>query len=104
MLQLRKVREAAACANVVKISLSAWDQASYGWVNRLHIQANQATIFSMLQRRPCTAEQIADIFGMHLNEVSKYLGRLMRADQIRAQRERATVYYAATDRKDKGGG
>ena len=201
MLQLREVREAAACANVVKVSLSAWDQASYGWVNRPHeqlqfdqlvkglkdfrahfkgqlwvevflvagmnsmpadvskiaghareicpdriqlntavrppaedfatalsedrmqslrhlfhptaqiiaefkaqhadhIKANQATIFAMLQRRPCTAQQIADIFGMHLNEVSKYLGKLMHTDLIRAQRERATVYYAATDRKD----
>jgi wyosine [tRNA(Phe)-imidazoG37] synthetase (radical SAM superfamily) len=200
MLQLREVREAAACANVVKVSLSAWDQASYGWVNRPHeqlqfdqlvegqkdfralfkgqlwmevflvagmnsmpanvskiadhakeigpdriqlntaarppaedfatapaeermqslrhqfhptaeiiaefkaphanpIQANQATIFAMLQRRPCTAEQIADIFGMHLNEVSKYLGKLMHADLIRAQRESAAVYYAATNRK-----
>jgi wyosine [tRNA(Phe)-imidazoG37] synthetase (radical SAM superfamily) len=200
MLQLQEVRDAAARANVVKVSLSAWDQASYRWVNRphkqlqfdqlikgqknfraqfkgqlwmevflvagmnsmpaavsniadhareigpdriqlntavrppaedfatalskerirslrhqfyptaeiiagfkarhaSHIQANQATIFAMLQRRPCTAGQIADIFGMHLNEVSKYLGKLMRADKIRALRERATVYYAATDRK-----
>ncbi|MFC1577426.1 radical SAM protein [Thermodesulfobacteriota bacterium] len=204
MLQSRQVREAAAAANVVKVSLSAWDKASYGWVNRPHkqlqfdqlvkgqkdfraqfkgqlwmeiflvagmnsmpadvnkiadhakkigpdriqlntavrppaedfatalsedrmqplrhlfhptaeiiaefkakhanhIQVNQATIFAMLQRRPCTAEQIADSFGMHLNEVSKYLGNLMRADQICALREKATVYYAATDREDKGG-
>jgi len=65
-------------------------------------QANQETIFSMLKRRPCTAEQIADIFDMHLNEVSKYLGSLMRADQIRAERKKTTVYYAATDRKDNG--
>ena len=202
MLQSREVREAAACANVVKVSLSAWDHASYGWVNRPHIQlqfdqlvagqkdfraqfkgqlwlevflvagmnsmpanvrkiaelakeigpdriqlntavrppaedfatalsqermqalpylfhptaeiiaefkakhanhmqANQATIFSMLQRRPCTAEQIADIFGMHLNEVSKYLGNLMRTDQIRAERKKNTVYYTATGRNDK---
>ena len=202
MLQFPEVREAAAAANVVKVSLSAWDHPSYGWVNRPHkqlqfnqlvkgqkdfraqfkgqlwmevfliagmnsmpadvakiadhaqeigpdriqlntavrppaedfatalsedrmqslrhlfhptaeiiaefkakhnnpIQANQATIFSMLQRRPCTAEQIADIFGMHLNEVSKYLGKLMRTDQIRAQREKTAVYYAATDREDK---
>jgi len=56
----------------------------------------------MLKRRPCTAEQIADIFDMHLNEVSKYLGSLMRTDQIRAERKKTTVYYAATDRKDKG--
>jgi wyosine [tRNA(Phe)-imidazoG37] synthetase (radical SAM superfamily) len=202
MLQFREVREAAAAANVVKVSLSAWDPASYGWVNRPHkqlqfdqlvagqkdfraqfkgqlwmevfllagmnaipadvakiadhakqiapdriqlntavrppaedfamalpkdrmqslrhlfrptaeiiaefkaehadpIQANQATILSMLRRRPCTAEQIADIFGMHLNEVSKYLGKLMRADQIRVQRKKATVYYAARNRKEK---
>ncbi len=64
-----------------------------------HIQANQATIFAMLQRRPCTSEQIADIFGMHLNEVSKYLGNLMRTDQIRAERKKNTVYYAATGRR-----
>jgi wyosine [tRNA(Phe)-imidazoG37] synthetase (radical SAM superfamily) len=196
MLQMQDVREAAACANVVKVSLSAWNQASFEWVNRPHnqlrfdqlvkgqidfraqfrgqlwmevflvagmnswpadvakiadhakkigpdriqlntavrppaedfaaalsaesmqgllplfdppaeiiaefkathggsIQANQATIFSMLQRRPCTAEQIADIFGMHLNEVSKYLGNLMRTNQIRTERKKNTVYYVA---------
>ncbi len=37
-LQSRQVREAAACANVVKVSLSAWDQASYEWMNRPHIE------------------------------------------------------------------
>jgi len=196
MLNLKEVRDAASLANVVKVSLSVWDQASYTWVNRPHPQllfdhliegqkafraqfkgqlwmevflvwginsipddvrkvaallkeidpdrihlntvvrppsedfasaistkrmeeltplfqpkaeviaefrarhadhthANQETIFSMLQRRPCTADQIADIFGMHLNEVSKYLGRLMRTDQIRAERKDASVYYTA---------
>jgi predicted ArsR family transcriptional regulator len=56
----------------------------------------------MLRRRPCTADQIADIFGMHLNEVSKYLGNLMRTDQIRAERKKNTVYYTAKNREDKG--
>ena len=203
MLQFPEVREAAACANVVKVSLSAWDQASYEWVNRPHrqlrfnqlvkgqkyfraqfkgqlwmevflvaginsmpadvvkiadhakdigadriqlntvvrppaedyavalsedslrglspffdppaeiisdframdtsrIQANQATIYAMLQRRPCTAQQIADSFGMHLNEVSKYLGHMMRTDQIHAERRNLATYYAATDKKNKG--
>jgi wyosine [tRNA(Phe)-imidazoG37] synthetase (radical SAM superfamily) len=202
MLYLQEVRDAASLANVVKVSLSAWDQASYGWVNRPHpqlrfdqliegqkafraqfngqfwmevfligvmnsnpadvekiaalaeeigpdrihlnttvrpsaedfatalsregmeelihlfkptaeviaefrdkradhIQANQETIFSMLKRRPCTAEQIADIFGMHFNEVSKYLGNLIRTGQIRTERKDTTVYYAAKNRKDK---
>lgn len=201
MLDLQEVRDAASLANVVKVSLSAWDQASYGWVNRPHpqllfdhlvegqkafraqfkgqlwmevflmaginsmpvdvrkiaalakeigpdriqlntavrppaedfatplsrermealihlfhpaaeviaefrakhanqIQANQETIFSMLQRRPCTADQIADIFGMHLNEVSKYLGNLVRTDQILTERKNTTVYYTAKNREN----
>jgi len=203
MLHLPEVRDAAACANVTKVSLSAWDQASYKWVNRpcpqlqfdqlveglkafralfkgqlwmevflvgglnsipddvrkiaifaeeiapdrIHlntavrppaedfatalskkhieplthlfhpaaeiiaefsaknsdnIQANEETIFSMLQRRPCTADQIADIFGMHLNEVSKYLGGLIRSDQIRTERKNNTVYYIAANLEGKG--
>jgi wyosine [tRNA(Phe)-imidazoG37] synthetase (radical SAM superfamily) len=202
-LHLPEVRDAAACANVVKVSLSAWDQASYVWMNRPHpelrfdqliegqkafraqfkgqlwmevflvgginsmhddvqkiatlaqeigpdrihlntavrppaedfatalskermeslihlfhptaeiiaefsakhadnIQASQETIFSMLQRRPCTADQIAEIFGMHLNEVSKYLGSLIRTDQIRTERKNSTVYYVAKNMEDKG--
>ncbi len=202
MLDFQEVRDAASLANVVKLSLSAWDQASYGWVNRPHpqllfdhlvegqkafraqfkgqvwmevflmaginsmpadvskiaalakeiapdriqlntavrppaedfatalsrermealthlfyptaeviaefsakhanhIQTNQETIFSMLQRRPCTADQIAEIFGMHLNEVSKYLGNLMRTNQIRTERKNLAVYYAAKNRENK---
>ena len=38
MLYLKEVRDAASLANVVKVSLSAWNQASYGWVNRPHPQ------------------------------------------------------------------
>jgi wyosine [tRNA(Phe)-imidazoG37] synthetase (radical SAM superfamily) len=203
MLNLPEARKAASFADIVKVSLSAWDQASYRWVNRPHpqlhfdkllegqkafrsqfngefwmevflvggmnsmrddvrkiadlvkeidpdriqlntavrptaedfaaalskermeelthlfdptaeviaefrarhvehMQTNQETILSMLQRRPCTADQIADVFDMHLNEVSKYIGILMRSDQIRAERKDSTVYYAAKNKKQKG--
>ena len=203
MLQFQEVREAAACANIVKISLSAWDQASYGWVNRPHrqlqfdrliegqkvfraqfkgqlwlevflvgginsipanirkiaafakeiipdriqlntavrppaedfaaalseermeelvhlfcptaevitefktkeadhVKVSQEEIFSMLKRRPCTANQIAETFGMHLNEVSKYLGNLMRTGQIRTEFKKRSVYYAAENQREKG--
>ncbi len=203
MLHLPEVRDAALHANIVKVSLSAWDQSSYEWVNRPHpqlnfdqliegqkafrvqfkkelwmevflisginafpsdvkgiaalakeigpdriqlntvvrppaedfaaplskerlekltglfdpvaeviaefktkyadpIQANQGTIFSMLQRRPCTSNQIADTFGMHLNEVSKYLGNMIRTEQIRTERKDGEVYYAAKSCGDKG--
>ncbi|MEA1945894.1 MAG: radical SAM protein [Thermodesulfobacteriota bacterium] len=202
MLNLLAVRAAAACANVVKVSLSAWNQASYEWVNRPHpqlrfdhlikgqkdfraqfkgqlwmeifliagtnstpanvrkiadlakeigpdrihlntavrppsedyaaalsekrmealtdlfhptaeiiaefkakhanhVQADQETIFSMLQRRPCTADQIADVFDMHLNEVSKYLGKLMRTGQICSELKKRAVYYSVVCRDEK---
>jgi len=39
---------------------------------------------------------------MHLNDVSKYLGNLMRADQIRAERKKNQGVHAATGRKDNG--
>lgn len=201
LLHLPEVREAARLADIVKISLSAWDDASYGWINRPHeqlkfaqlvkgqkafrnqfrgklwmevflvagmnsassdvgriaalageiqpdriqlntvvrppaekfasalsverlssfcrlfrptaeviaefntqrdlrLQANKETILSMLQRRPCSADQIAKGFGMHHNEVSKYLGNLMRTGQIREERKNNTVYYAASGAPD----
>ena len=196
MLHLPEVREAAALADVVKISLSAWDDDSFEWVNRPHpqlrfdqlvegertfrrefrgelwmevflvggmnstprdvrkiaslakeiqpdriqlntavrppaeefvtslsraqmeelaglfqpaaeiigefstsheepVKAKEDEIFSMIERRPCTAEQIADVFGMHINEVSKYLGKLVRTDRVRSERRRSAVYYEA---------
>jgi wyosine [tRNA(Phe)-imidazoG37] synthetase (radical SAM superfamily) len=202
MLHLPEAREAASYADVVKVSLSAWDQVSYRWVNRPHsrlrfeelvkgqrtfrkqfrgelwmevfivagmnstpadvgriaalaeeiepdriqlntvvrppaeefaealsgerlsslchlfrptaeiiaefstekdilVKANKETVLSMLRRRPCTADQIAEGFGMHLNEVSKYIGNLMRTGQIHAERKNMTVYYAAENKKDK---
>jgi wyosine [tRNA(Phe)-imidazoG37] synthetase (radical SAM superfamily) len=199
LLHLPEVREAAALASVVKVSLSAWDQASFGWVNRPHaelrfeelisgqkafrkeysgqlwmevflvsgmnampgdvsriaalteeigpdriqlntairpaaedfavpvseermaelthlfhppaeiiaefskqkdlkLRANRESVLAMLRRRPCTARQIADGFGMHLNEVSKYLGNLLSAKEIRTERKGGTVYYAVANR------
>ena len=38
MLMLQEVRDAAACADIVKASFSAWDQGSFEWINRPHIQ------------------------------------------------------------------
>ncbi len=203
LLTLPQVREAASLANVVKMSLSAWDQASYRWVNRPHqelgfaqliegetafrarfkgdlwvevflvaavnsapadvskistlvreirphrvhlntcvrppaegfaqpiskdqmtalcplfdpparviaefttdgdskVKANKDTILSMLKRRPCTAEQIARVFGMHPNEVSKYLGNLLGTRQIHAETENGAIYYRAVREEIEG--
>lgn len=57
------------------------------------VKVNEQAILEMLQRRPCTASQISEVFGMHLNEVSKYLGMLTRAEQITATHRSNDVYY-----------
>ena len=63
------------------------------------VAANEATILAMLRRRPCTAGQVAEVFSMHLNEVSKYMGKLTRTGQIAPlPREGAGgVYFAAVE-------
>ncbi len=57
------------------------------------MHANQDAILAMLQRRPCTAEQIAHAFEMHMNEVSKYLGKLTSSAQISTERRNGLIYY-----------
>ncbi|RLB82665.1 MAG: radical SAM protein [Deltaproteobacteria bacterium] len=197
MLHLPEVRKSAALASIVKVSLSAWDQASYGWVNRPHdklafdklvegevrfreefegqlflevflvkginslpddvkkiaafarqirpdrvqlntavrppaesfveplsrqeledlarlfdppaeiiaefggkrahyMKANEEAILSMLRRRPCTAEEISEVFDMNLNEVSKYLTKLLNEGLIKPERRELLVYYRAS--------
>lgn len=61
------------------------------------IQANETTIIAMLKRRPCTAKQIAAVFNMHLNEVSKYIGKLTRTGRINGVQEGNGTYYSASD-------
>ncbi len=57
--------------------------------------ANEDTILAMLKRRPCTAQQISEVFGMHLNEVSKYIGKLLRNGKIGRHDRDGESYYAA---------
>jgi wyosine [tRNA(Phe)-imidazoG37] synthetase (radical SAM superfamily) len=59
------------------------------------VKADDARILSMIKRRPCTIQQIEAAFGMHINEVSKTLGYLMRRNQIRADVRSREVYYSS---------
>lgn len=61
-------------------------------------RTNETIIFDMLRRRPCTAAQIANAFGMHLNEVSKHVGALIQAGRIRAERRNLEVYFGEDSR------
>ena len=65
------------------------------------VRANEETILAMLARRPCTAEQIAEVFSMHRNEVSKYIGKLMHTGQLHAQQEAGDVYYFSRKGREK---
>ena len=56
-------------------------------------KANEETIFAMLRRRPCTAEEISTVLGLHPNEVSKYIGKLERTNQILTQSAKGSPYY-----------
>lgn len=71
--------------------------AEFSTNNKKDIQINQDAIFAMLQRRPCTSQQIAKVFSMHLNEVTKYIGKLMRTGQIHSDRKGINVYYVVTE-------
>lgn len=57
------------------------------------VKADENAIFGMLQRRPCTAKQIADVFGMHLNEVAKFTGMLLKAGRIISVLQNGEIYY-----------
>ncbi len=57
------------------------------------IKANEETILAILKRRPCSIKHIQAAFGMHINEVSKYLGVLMKKEQIHADSKNQEVYY-----------
>jgi len=64
-----------------------------------HFEANQDAILAMLKRRPCTAEQLAEVFGMHLNELSKYLGKLTGNQQVLLEQRNGLTYYTVPSRE-----
>jgi len=57
------------------------------------VQATEADVLVTLQRRPCTLGQLCAVFGLHRNEASKYIGKLLRTGQIVEQRKASEWYY-----------
>jgi len=68
--------------------------AEYSSSTSANVQANEANIQDMLERRPCTLEQICEVFGLHRNEAAKYLGKLTRAGLVVQHRQSGESYYA----------
>ena len=52
-------------------------------------------MLTLLKRRPCSVEDIAEGLGIHRNEVVKYLEELKAAGKIEARSERDRIFYKA---------
>ncbi len=70
----------------------------------VNVAANEASILDLLRRRPCTARQIADAFDLHVNEVSKYTGDLMRAGLVRPAWSNGEIYFSTRQGRTGGHG
>jgi len=70
--------------------------AEFSTTSTAAMHANENTMLALLTRRPCTADHLAAVFGMHRNEVAKYLGKLLRTRRIRAEHTAKQLYYLAT--------
>ena len=53
----------------------------------------ESAILQTISRRPCTADDIAQILGIHLNEVNKYLGTLEETGKIKTSIQERGVFY-----------
>ena len=60
------------------------------------VAVTETGILDMLRRRPCTARQLAEVFGLHLNEVAKYTGHLVSAGRIQVLPRGDEIYYEAS--------
>ena len=58
--------------------------------------ARREDVLTLLQRRPCSVEDIAAGLGLHRNEVVKYVEELSLEGKIEAKPQNQRLYYKAT--------
>lgn len=75
--------------------------AEYSREDSAKVHANEGEVLDMLERRPCTLDQICRVFGLHRNEASKYLGKLTRMGQARTQRRNGDIYFSGAHRRNE---
>jgi len=68
--------------------------AEYSSSTSAGIQSTEADLLDMLERRPCTLDQLCRVTGLHPNETSKYLGKLIRTGQVQEHHKAGDVYFA----------
>jgi len=53
----------------------------------------ESAILGTIARRPCTADDLAQIMGTHINEINKYLTTLENEGKIRNVRQERGIFY-----------
>lgn len=51
-------------------------------------------IMGTIARRPCTADDLAQILGTHVNEINKYLSVLAKKQKIKQSRQKRGIFYS----------
>ena len=70
--------------------------ADYSNVHKQHdFSVRRKDVLMLLQRRPCSIEDIAAGLGIHRNEVVKYVEELFSEDKIEAEQQNLRLYYKA---------
>jgi wyosine [tRNA(Phe)-imidazoG37] synthetase (radical SAM superfamily) len=59
------------------------------------LAARRDDVLSLLQRRPCTADDIAEGLGMERRDVMKYLGGLLSEGSVTQRKQDTQTYYLA---------
>lgn len=57
----------------------------------------EAQILATISRRPCTAEDLSEILGLHVSEVNKYLDTLMGHNKIMSVRKPRGLFFKITE-------
>lgn len=53
----------------------------------------EENILSTLKRRPCTAEDLSQVLGLHLNEITKYLQALLEIGKIETEKQERGIFF-----------
>ena len=71
--------------------------ADYSGVHKQQdFSARREDVLTLLQRRPCSVEDISAGLGIHRNEVVKYVEELASEGKIEAKQQDQQLYYKAT--------
>jgi len=65
-------------------------------------QERQEILISTLKRRPCTAEDMAAILNLHIDEVAKYLDFLHKEGTVSAEEQERGVFYRLKSDREEG--